>query len=109
MTETKVYQALSALGIDVYPISAPRDASYPFATYFVVSERKKQDIGAGIYAQVQRYQLDIWAKSYAQAKEIKEQAIEKLVELDATQISAQDLFEKEIEVYRELIQFYIKE
>ena len=109
MTEARIYQALSSLGVDVYPMVAPQDATLPCITYLVVSERKKQVLDASIWAQSKRFQVDIWSESYKEAKELKEQAIGKLVELEAVDITARDLFEDDTKIYREIIEFYIKE
>ncbi len=109
MSETKVYQKLKTLGVDVYPFVAPQSCSYPVITYFVVSERKKQLLNAATYGEVKRFQVDVWSNSYKEAKELKEEIVSLLVELEAEDINIQDLYEDDTKLFRELIQFYIKE
>jgi len=109
MSEIEVVDKIKSLGLQVYPNVAPQDVDFPVVTYFVVSERKKQDLTASIWANVKRFQVDIWSKSYKEVKELKEQIINRLLELKITDINIQDLYESDTKLYRELIQFYIKE
>ena len=109
MSEIAVYNAIKSLGVAVYPHIAPQDATLPCITYFVVIERKKQVNDASIYGEVKRFQVDVWSESYKEAKELKEQVVGKMVDLDATGISVRDLFEEDSKVYRQIIEFYIME
>ena len=109
MMESKLFAALSELGVSVYPLFAPIDARLPCITYYVVLEHKKQVIDASIYAQVQRFEVDIWSESYKEAKELKEGIVDKIISLGATDITTRDMLEKETKVYRQIIEFYIKE
>lgn len=109
MSEIEVVKKIESLGLQIYPNVTPQDIDFPVVTYFVVNERKKQDLTASIWANVKMFQVDIWSTSYKEVKELKEQIINKLLELEITDITIQDLYESDTKLYRELIQFQIKE
>jgi len=109
MIEATVYSQLTKTNLPVYPIKISEDVSLPAITYFVVAGSKKQNLNTGIFGEVKRFQVDVWADSYKDAKEIGEQVVSLMQEIEAQEITMQDLYEDDTKTYRNLIEFYIKE
>jgi hypothetical protein len=55
-----------------------------------------------------RFQVDVYSKSYGEAKSLKDLVFAKVVELKGGDISAQDLHDNETKLFRQLIDFRIK-
>lgn len=107
--ELSLVGKLRELGIPFYPLHAPLDTPMPCVTYHVVSERKKQILNASIYALAVRFQVDVWSRSYKEAKEIAEAIVDKIVALNATDIFLREQYEHDTKTYRQMIDFYLKE
>lgn len=109
MIEKDVYTALKTVCDRVYPLFMPNDAVYPSITYQVVYDGTEQGVAGCVSGRNTRFQVDIYSKTYSEAKTLKGEAVLKLLELNAGDISAQDLYEDTIELYRQLLDFNIKE
>ncbi|MBL4730787.1 MAG: DUF3168 domain-containing protein [Sulfurimonas sp.] len=109
MIEKEVYTALKTVCSRVYPLFMPDDAVFPSITYQVVFEGTEQGLAGCASGTSTRYQVDIYSKTYSEAKTLKGETVLKLLELNAGNISAQDLFEDTIKLHRQLINFNIKE
>ena len=106
--EVDVYNKLTSLNIPVYPVKIKQNTTFPCAVYFVVAEVSKDaDNKNEIVYKSYRMQVDIYSKSYKEAKNLKDKAIDLLLELNATEISAVDMYEDEEMLYREMIDFKI--
>lgn len=109
MVEVDVYKKLTLLDIPVYPVKIKQDTTFPCAVYFVVAEIDKVAENKGEVAYKNyRIQVDIYAKSYKEVKELKDNAVELLLELGAADISVVDMYEDEEMLYRQIIDFTIK-
>ena len=109
MIEASVYSQLTKLNIPVYPVKIKQGSDFPCATYTVVAEVDKiAENRSEVAYKIYRFQLDIFTKSYKEAKELKDKAIELLLGLGASDISVVDMYEDEEMLYRELIDFTIK-
>ena len=107
--EADVYKKLTYLSVPVYPVKIKQESDFPCIVYTVVSEVDKVAENAGEVAYKNyRFQVDVFSKSYKEAKELKDKVIEAVTELGATDISVVDMWEEEVFLYRELIDFTIK-
>jgi len=55
-----------------------------------------------------RFQVDVYSKSYSEAKTLKESVVNEVILLKGGSISAQDLYEDGLSLHRQLIDFSIK-
>ena len=108
MIEEDLYTALKSVVENVYPIIMPDDCTFPVITYQVVFDGANQSTNGKVMSRNVRFQVDIYSKSYLETKILKEKVIKKVVELRGGSISAQDLYEDQINLYRELIDFKIR-
>jgi len=109
MIEQEVMAALTTVCDNVHAIFMPNDATFPSITYQVVFDGTEQGVAGCVSGRNTRFQVDIYSKTYGEAKTLKGAAVLKLLELNAGNISAQDLYEDTIGLYRQLIDFNIKE
>ena len=108
MIEKDLYLALKEVCDRVYPLKLPQNALYPAITYMVVNDGQNQTTNGKITSRDVRFQVDIWCETYEEAKSLKDSVVAKITELYASSIYAQDFYEDEVELYRELIDFTIK-
>ena len=108
MIEKDLFIALKTVCDRVYPIKMPDDVKYPAITYMVVVDIPEQSLYGNVFARDTRVQIDIWAKSYSEIKTLKDEVVGKIVELKGGDISSQDLYEDDLELYRELLDFKIR-
>lgn len=110
MIETEVYNALTGLGYKVYPLSFPEGSDFPVLIYSAVSTVKKQAINdKEFYGEYKSFRADIFARSYKKAKTIAESACLALKDIGARDFSITELYESEVKLYRQIIDFNIKQ
>jgi len=109
MIEKQLFTALKTVCERVYPIVMPDDAVFPSITYQVIYDDTEQSIAGDVCGRNTRFQVDIYTKSYSEAKSLKDETVSKIVGLKGGFISAQDLYEDDLELHRQLIDFSIKE
>jgi len=107
MIEKDLYTALKAIA-QTYPMILPQGTSFPAITYSVVTDIQKQALYGNIFERDARFQVDVWSKSYSEAKSLKDAVIAKVVELKGGDVSSQDLYEDNTLLYRQLIDFTIR-
>ena len=117
MTESQVYQLLKTntaikdlINERVYPMVAPQNVAKPYITYRVVSGIKLQCIGGEIYQGDYRMQLDCFSLTYSNVKAISKAVENALVGfMDSNNISIIDDYENETALFRQIIDFKIKD
>ena len=109
MNEKELYRVLSVLEHPVYPITLPMSTSMPAITYMLVHEGIDQCHGYDVVGKTRRYQVDVWAESYAEAKSIAQSVVESLIEYRCFDVSVMDSFEDDTGVYRQIIDIKTKE
>ncbi len=110
MIEINIVSAVKNLGYEIYPIKLPQTANLPALTYFIATDKKEQPLNNNKYfASEKRVQIDIFSKSYKQAKTIAKEVADEMMKLGARDLMINDLYEEDVEFYREMIEFYIKE
>ncbi len=108
MIEHDLFTSLSEVTPNVYALMMPEDAELPSITYQVVYDGANQATNGNFMSRDVRFQVDIYAKSYFEAKTLKEEVVAKIIELKGGSISAQDLYEDDIKLNRQLVDFKIK-
>jgi len=103
--------AVSALvGTRVYPIKLPHEPTYPAITYSRVASEKVNAFDGYKGLEDARIQVDCWASTYAQAKDLAEKVISAMI--NATPFKARvasdtDLYDDDTGTYRVSVDFYI--
>ncbi|MFK5937724.1 MAG: hypothetical protein QM497_04915 [Sulfurimonas sp.] len=109
MIEKDLFSSLKTVCDRVYPQIMPEDVVFPAIVYSVIFDGTEQSVAGEICGRTTRFQVDIYSKSYGEVKSLKDLAIVKIVALDGGSVSAQDLYEDSIKLYRQLLDFKIKE
>lgn len=109
MIEQDLYSALLTVCERVSPIFMPQDVVMPAIVYQVVYDGLGQCLSGAVYAKTTRLQVDVYSDTYEEAKSLKEQVISKVIDLKASDIASQDLYDQEAQLFRQLIDFTIKE
>ena len=108
MIEQSIYNALSSI-LPTYPVRIPEDATIPACCYFVVSDVADNYQNTNqVDSWMVRMQVDIYAKTYKEAKNFKDQVLGELIILGAVDLVAKDMYEDETSLYREMIDFRIR-
>lgn len=91
----------------IYPLTAPENSETPYITYQNISDNDLTDYEGVNYANKTRFQIDVFAETYAEAKQIKG-AIKKAMyqfKYHMYDFSARDLYEHDTKLQRQLIDF----
>lgn len=106
MIEKDLFQALKNVTTNVYPMFLPQNAVVPAITYQVVFDGANQSANnATVTSRNVRFQVDIFTKSYSESKALKEKVIAQVVGLEGGSISSHDLYEDQLQLHRQLIDF----
>lgn len=116
MTEMEVYNLLkndatltTLVNGRIYPMVAPQNVAKPYITYMVVSGLRLQCLGGEIYQGSYRMQMDCFSTTYGNAKAISEAVKNCLVGfMDSNNIDIRDGYDNETQLFRQLIDFNIK-
>lgn len=115
MLEESIYAHLSTVaavstlaGTRIYPVFLPQDPTYPAISYQRISSQPQVAIGGFCNLDNPRIQIDCWASSYSAVKSLAEAVRDAMMSapgFNALELSDQDLYEPEVEVYRVSIDF----
>lgn len=108
MIEKDLYASLKTVCERVYPLLMPQNVAFPAITYQVVYDGANQATNGNFSSRDVRFQVDIYSSSYSQSKSLKDSVISNVIVLKGGDISAQDLYDSENELFRQLIDFKIK-
>lgn len=117
MTEAEVYSLLkNNTGVNalvsgrIYPMVAPQNVVRPYITYRVITGLKIQCMGGEIYQGDYRFQIDVWSETYSNSKAISEAVKSALVGfMSSNNINIEDDYEDETGLFRQVIDFKIKD
>jgi len=109
MIEKDLVASIKTICTRVYPLFMPQNVVFPAVTYQVIYDGTEQGVGGCVWGRDVRIQVDIYSKSYSEAKSLKQQAVNHIIDLKGGNISAQDLYDDDMQLYRQLIDFTIKE
>lgn len=110
-THLKNSVAVSALvGTRIYPKVAPQNVARPYIVYHVISDVSNQCLGGGVYQNQVRVQIDCWSEKYSEVKSMKQAVKDSLIGFkSSSEIYSMDDYEPETKLFRELIDFKIKD
>jgi len=108
MIEKDLVVALKSTCQNVFPVFLNRSTSFPAMTYQVVFDSTNQATNGNYTGRDVRFQVDIYSHSYEEAKTLKSEVVKKVIELKGGDISAQDLYDNENELHRQLLDFNIR-
>lgn len=83
-----------------YPLMSPEKPTAPYAIYSQVSNTPEVTIGNSIPIDNTRIQIDVFAKTYAEVQSLSNQVKTAMMALSAVPLSAGDLYESEVKLYR---------
>lgn len=92
----------------IYPVYLPQDPTLPAMSYQRISSQPQASMGGFCNLDNPRIQIDCWATSYSAVKGMAEavrDAMMSAAAFNALEISDQDLFEPDLEIYRVSIDF----
>lgn len=92
----------------IYPVDLPQDPTLPAMSYQRISSQPQTSMGGFCGLDNPRIQIDCWATSYSAVKELAEAVRDAMMSasaFNALEISDQDLFEPDVEIYRVSIDF----
>lgn len=114
MIETELYQHLNtnvtSVGGRISPQVMPQGSAKPALVYTVISDADEHSLEGGSCAGIMRVQIDIYAKTYAEAKTIKEEVKTSLYSFayKPYELNTYDGFDEEREFSRQIIDFKIR-
>ena len=108
MIEKDLVVSLKTIINEVYPLLLPENVSLPAMTYQVIYDGANQATNGNYMSRDVRFQVDIYSKSYSEAKGLKDLVVNNVIVLGGGSISAKDLYDNETELFRQLIDFKIK-
>ncbi len=112
--ESELYEHLSSnTGIEskvedrIYPVFAKKGVKTPYITYINVNNKDLTSAQGENYANVTRFQVDIFSETYSQGKIILGAVKEALYQFKHTphDFSSRDLYEQDTKLHRQLIEF----
>jgi len=95
----------------IYPLIIPQNTQMPAAVYTVINNRDDQCTTTGqAYKSVQRFQIDIYANTYKEVQQITTAVKSALYSFPNVpfEISNRDGFETDSELFRQIIEFKIR-
>jgi len=108
MIEKDLVASLKTITNSVFPILMPDNVTFPAMTYQVIYDGANQATNGNFMSRDVRFQVDIYSKMYGEAKSLKDLVVNNVIVLGGGSISAQDLYDNETELFRQLIDFKIK-
>lgn len=103
MIEKIVYQALSTdLNIDgrIWPLFLPEKGVYPAITYQNITEIPHNHLKGASDVENSRLQIDIWAESYGEVKELFQEVKTSMNGISSLLIGTRHEYEENTKLYR---------
>jgi len=114
MIEAALFSHLesSVVSVDgrVYPLVMPQDCEKPALVYTVVNDADNRGVEGCVGSYDTRFQVDVYARSYFEAKNIKNEvksALYAFVHYPEV-LNSRDGFEEEEELFRQIIDFTLR-
>lgn len=83
-----------------YPLIAPEKPVAPYAVYFQVANAPEVTMETTVPVENTRVQVDVYAKTYAEAQSLADAARSAMLNLGAVPLLSVDLYEQEVKLYR---------
>lgn len=97
---TDVQACISTIVSKCYPLTAPDLPVPPFAIYNLVSKVPSTTVSSGISIDNSSIQIDIFAKTYAEAHSLADQVRVAIMNIGGIPTSYSDMYESEVKIYR---------
>lgn len=97
---TDIQAAVQLVVGKCYPMVAPEKPVVPYAVYFQVANSPEVTTENTIPIENTRFQVDVYAKTYSQVQSLANDIRSAMLDLKVVPISAQDLYEDEVKLYR---------
>ena len=116
MVEAKLYSHLKAstelaelVADRIYPITAPENCETPYVTYQNINYTDETSVQGDIHSEKALFQIDVFSKSYSEVKEVKGAVKDAMYQFEyfPHYFNARDLYEKDTQLHRQLIEFNI--
>jgi len=108
MIEKDLVVSLKSVCERIFPLIMPQNVVFPAMTYQVVYDSSNISLNGNLKSRDVRFQVDIYSKSYSEAKALKGLVNDKVIELGGGSVSTIDLYDDEQKLFRQLIDFNIK-
>lgn len=94
----------------VYPLIMPQDCEKPALVYTVVNDSDNQALEGCVSSNEVRFQVDVYAESYASAKAVLTEVKSALYSFDLypLDLSSRDGFGEDQELFRQIIDFTVR-
>lgn len=98
------------VGTRIYPKVAPQNVQTPYIVYHEIISDDNQCMGGVIYQTDTRFQVDCWSPKYSEVKALKTAVKTAIVGFKSSNsITTRDDYEPETNLYREMIDFILKD
>lgn len=95
-----IQSAISGVVGRCYPMVAPEKPTAPYAIYFEVNNAPEMSIANVLSIENSRIQVDVYCKTYAEAQTKADAIRTAMIGIGAIPLSAGDLYESEVKLYR---------
>ncbi len=112
--EKKLFSHLSTtielINERVFPQIMPLNSEVPCVVYTIVNDQDITSLNNGVYGFDVRIQIDCYAKSYAEVKQLKDEVKKALYSFKyfPKNLNSRDILESDSKLYRQLIDFNLK-
>ena len=97
------------VGTRIYPKKAPQNVQTPYLIYHEIIGSGKQCMSGSIYQTVTRFQIDCWGLKYSDVKNLREAVKSSIIGFkSSSNITTDDSYEPETQLFREKIDFKLK-
>jgi len=83
-----------------YPLTGPDKPVLPYVVYMQVSNAPEVNIASTVPIENTRLQVDVFSKTYGEAQDLADQIRSAMLNINVTPLSAGDLYEAEVKLYR---------
>lgn len=83
-----------------YPLVSPEKPIAPYAIYSQITNAPEVTMQSSVPIENTRLQIDVFAKTYAEVQSLADQVRSVMLAINITPISAGDLYEAEVKLFR---------
>lgn len=95
-----IQATLTAIVGRSYPLVSPEKPTAPYAIYSQITNAPEVTMESAVPIENTRLQIDVFAKTYAEVQTLADQVRSAMLGLNITPISAGDLYEAEVKLFR---------
>ncbi len=93
----------------IYPMNLKQDCLFPALRFFIIYEDTKQDLQGDIYTNTLHFQIDIFSRTYLEARELKELLKSAVYnfKFQSFEFNSKDMYENDTKLFRIVCSFFI--